>query len=58
MIPSQSYFRVWVAVNIMALAAFYTGHYDLGAVILYAGLCNFQTYLVTKKYEELTKDNK
>lgn len=52
MIPSSQHGRMCIFINLMAAVAFYTMHLEAGALALYAGLVQFQTYLLTKKYEE------
>lgn len=52
MIPAKQYARICIFINIMALVCMAMGRVDLGAVIMYAGLVQFQTYLIAKKYEE------
>lgn len=48
---SKQQLRLTIFVNILAIIAWYNGKEELAAVIVYAGLCNFQTYLITKNCE-------
>lgn len=62
MIPAAQHGRMCLFINLMAAFALYNGHYESAAILMYAGLVQFQTHLVAKKYEEreieLDKENK
>ena len=49
---SKTYIRLCILLNVLAVYSGLNGRLDLAAVIAFAGLCQFQTYLMAKELEK------
>lgn len=58
MIPSSKHGNICLAINILGMILLATGNADLGSVVLVAGLMKFETYHLSKQYEQLELDTK
>jgi hypothetical protein len=48
---SSKHRNVCIAINLIGLITMAEGYVDLGAVILFAGLMKFETYMLARHYE-------
>lgn len=58
MIPAHKHRNICIAINILAMLFLISGRADIGAILLFTGLMKFETYHLSKQYEQLELDTK
>jgi hypothetical protein len=57
-VKSKQHLYMCIALNLAGIAFLYAGKMEGGVALLYAGLCKFENYGITRKYEEDIRQSK
>jgi hypothetical protein len=52
LVSSKQHLRMCIFLNLLGIAFLFAGKMEGGIAMLYAGLCKFECYGITKAYEE------
>ena len=58
MIHSSKHRNICIAINILGMLFLISGRADIGAILLFTGLMKFETFHLSKQYEQLELDTK